>query len=350
MKTEFKISSLIRPSVAAIAPYRSARDIFKTVDKGLVFLDANENPFNTTVNRYPDPHQQILKERIAAQKGVALENILLGNGSDEILDLIFRVFCEPGTDNVITLPPTYGMYNVLASLNGIENRKVLLSSQFEPDVSSILSTQDDNSKLLFLCSPNNPTGNQFSETNVIQLLNRFNGLVVMDEAYIDFAATTGFAGKLAQYPNLIVVQTFSKAYGMAGIRLGMAMASEEIIKALTSIKPPYNINELTQQFAYNRLLDSQTVISDISKLLSEKKKMILKLSSIQFIDHIFSSDANFILVRVDDASKRYRQLLDRGIVVRDQSNQPMCDNCLRITVGTPIENEKLIKSLNSITV
>jgi len=344
-KESFTIKSLIRANVLKLMPYSSARDEFKDFDEDMIFLDANENPFASDVNRYPDPQQRDVKALLAAQKGVTASAILLGNGSDEVLDLLFRAFCEPKIDNIITLPPTYGMYNVLAGINAVENREVLLNSNFEPNVSEILKIQDKNSKLLFLCSPNNPTGNTFSEENILQLLNEFNGLVVIDEAYIDFSETESWLNRLKEFKNLVITQTLSKAYGMAGIRLGICYASDEIIAVLNKIKPPYNVNELTQQRAFERLVNIEDVLEELDLILSEKERLSKALLQVEVIEKTYPSEANFILVKVDDAAKRYTELLKKGIVVRNRSNQPLCENTLRLTIGTTEENEQLIEAL-----
>ncbi len=344
----FNIKNLVRPNVAGLKPYSSARDEYQSTTSEMVFLDANENPFQTDVNRYPDPQQRSLKTELAKIKAVSVENILLGNGSDEVLDLLFRAFCEPGKDNIITLPPTYGMYKVLANINNIENREVLLASDFEPDVKEILNSVDENTKMVFLCSPNNPTGNSFSEENILKILEQFNGLVIIDEAYIDFSAKESWVKKLKNYPNLVITQTLSKAYGMAGIRLGICYASEAIIKTLNKIKPPYNVNELTQLRALNRVLDRKGVETEILDLLKERADLNKALEEISFIEKIYPSDANFILVKVDDANKRYNQLIEKGIVIRNRSTQALCENTLRFTVGTGKENQKLIMALKSL--
>jgi histidinol-phosphate aminotransferase len=314
----------------------------------MVFLDANENPFQTDVNRYPDPQQRSLKTELAKIKNVSTEHILLGNGSDEVLDLLFRAFCEPGKDNVITLPPTYGMYKVLANINNIENREVLLNSDFEPNVEEILNSVDQNTKMIFLCSPNNPTGNSFSEEKIIHILKNFNGLVVIDEAYIDFSNKESWLNKLKEYPNLVITQTLSKAFGMAGIRLGICYASVEIIQILNKIKPPYNVNELTQLRALDRVLNKQCVDLEIADLLKQRTILSEDLVEVNFIENIYPSDANFILVKVDDATKRYDQLLEKGIVIRNRTTQPLCENTLRFTIGTGEENKKLIEALKNI--
>jgi histidinol-phosphate aminotransferase len=343
------ILDLVRGNIKSLKPYSSARDEYKDIAiNDMIFLDANENPFENGVNRYPDPQQLTVKKVLATIKNVNKKNILLGNGSDEILDLLFRAFCEPNKDNIITLPPTYGMYSVLASLNAIEDRKVLLSTDFQPQIQKILATVDDNSKILFVCSPNNPSGNSFSEEVIETLLKKFQGLVVIDEAYIDFSKQESWLKKLNEYPNLVITQTLSKAYGMAGIRLGICYASEEIIQILNNIKPPYNINELTQQKALERLQDKEGVAQEIETILFERNQLAIALRSISFIEKIYESDANFILIKVDDANKRYNELIEKGIVIRNRTSQPLCENTLRLTVGTKEENEKLIKVLKEI--
>ncbi|MBI6119026.1 histidinol-phosphate transaminase [Salegentibacter maritimus] len=345
---KFNINNLVRPNVAVLKPYSSARDEYQSTGSEMVFLDANENPFQTDVNRYPDPQQRNLKAELAKLKGIVSENILLGNGSDEVLDLLFRAFCEPGDDNIITLPPTYGMYKVLANINNIENREVLLNSDFEPNVTEILNSVDQNTKMIFLCSPNNPTGNSFSEEKILQILGSFNGLVIVDEAYIDFSEEKSWLHKLERYQNLVVTQTLSKAYGMAGIRLGICYASTAIIEILNKIKPPYNVNELTQVRALDRVLKKEQVVSEIADLIKERTLLSEALANVGFVEKIYPSDANFILVKVDNANKRYGQLLEKGIVIRNRTTQPLCENTLRLTVGTQAENKKLIEALKSI--
>lgn len=349
MNNSFNIQNLVRENVKGLQPYSSARDEYVSDGSKMVFLDANENPFETGVNRYPDPQQRNLKSVLAKQKGVSDTQMLLGNGSDEVLDLIFRAFCEPKEDNVITLPPTYSMYKVLANINNIKNKEVLLTKEFEPNVEAILNEVDQNSKLLFICSPNNPTGNVFSKAHIEALLNGFKGLVVIDEAYIDFSENESWVKQLKNYPNLIVTQTLSKAYGMAGIRLGLCYSSEEIISILNKIKPPYNVNELTQRKALEKVNDTDMVLSEVSEILKGRKQLIETLKHISFVEKIFETDANFVLVKVDDANKRYNQLLESGIVVRNRTTQPLCENTLRFTVGTEEENEKLIECLQSIS-
>lgn len=347
MKKEFNLNNLVRQSIKSLKPYASARDEYKGTSTDMIFLDANENPFDSKYNRYPDPQQNDVKRILSQQKGVSKANILLGNGSDEVLDLIFRAFCNPNVDNVITLPPTYGMYEVLANINAVDVVKIQLTEGFQPNVEQILEAQNNNSKLLFLCSPNNPTANSLTSEKVEQLIKEFRGVVVIDEAYIDFSREESWLSRLEEFPNVIITQTLSKAYGMAGIRLGICYASEEIIKILNKIKPPYNVNTLTQDKAIERLLDSNTIELDVKRIISDRALLANELSKIDFIETIYPSDANFLLVKVDDANKRYQQLLEHGIVVRNRTSQPLCDNCLRFTVGTFMENEELIMTLKN---
>ena len=344
----FNLNTIIRENVKAMKPYSSARDEYVSDGSKMVFLDANENPFYNGVNRYPDPQQRSLKEVIASQKGVEASQILLGNGSDEVLDLLFRAFCQPQQDNILTLPPTYGMYTVLANLNEIEERKTELLPNFQPNVEEILAKVDERSKLLFICSPNNPTGNLITTESIKKLLTSFNGLVVIDEAYIDFSNQQSWISELQNYPNLIVTQTLSKAYGLAGIRLGLCYASAEIIAVLNKIKPPYNVNELTQQRALKRVEDTASVTSEIQTILAERDVLTQALQNISFVETIYPSEANFILAKVDDATKRYNQLLAKGIVIRNRTTQALCENTLRFTVGTSDENAILIAALNEI--
>ncbi|SHI89508.1 histidinol-phosphate transaminase [Pseudozobellia thermophila] len=345
----FSLDNIIRENVKGLKPYSSARDEYVSDGSGMVFLDANENPFENGVNRYPDPQQRSLKAVLADQKGIGPKNMLLGNGSDEVLDLLYRGFCEPRVDNIITMPPTYGMYKVLADINAIENREVLLTEGFEPDVAGILKTVDQRTKLIFVCSPNNPTGNSFQAEGIVALLKGFDGLVVVDEAYIDFANGASWVSRLSEFPNLVVTQTLSKAYGMAGIRLGICMASEEIIEVLNKIKPPYNVNELTQSRALRRVSNASRIESEVREILEQKDLLLKVLPKIECIEKIYPSDANFILVRVDDANKRYNELLKMGVVVRNRSSQPLCGNTLRLTIGTKYENIKLVTALKSLS-
>ncbi|WP_412985099.1 histidinol-phosphate transaminase [Pontimicrobium sp. IMCC45349] len=349
MKREFNLNNLVRQSIKSLKPYASARDEYKGTSTDIIFLDANENPFDSKYNRYPDPQQDAVKRILSQQKGVSKANILLGNGSDEVLDLIFRAFCNPNIDNVITLPPTYGMYEVLANINAVDVVKIQLTENFQPNVEQILEAQNNNSKLLFLCSPNNPTANSLTSEKIEQLIKKFRGIVVIDEAYIDFSREESWLSRLEEFPNVIITQTLSKAYGMAGIRLGICYASEEIIRILNKIKPPYNINTLTQDKAIERLLDSNTIELDVKRIISDRVLLANELSKIDFIETIYPSDTNFLLVKVDNANKRYQQLLEYGIVVRNRTSQPLCDNCLRFTVGTFMENEELIMTLKTLT-
>ena len=343
------VLDLVRDNIKNIKPYSSARDEYKdATSESMIFLDANENPFENGVNRYPDPQQNDVKDLLVNIKKVSKENILLGNGSDEVLDLIFRAFCEPNKENIITLPPTYGMYSVLANINAIENKKVLLTEDFQPKVDQILNAADNNSKILFLCSPNNPSGNSFSREKVETLLNNFKGLVVIDEAYIDFSEQESWLNRLEEFPNLVVTQTLSKAYGLAGIRLGVCYASKPVISVLNSIKPPYNVNELTQQRAFERLEKVGEVAAEIKAIKQEREQLMNSLKSINFISNIYPSDCNFVLVKVDDATKRYNQLIQLGIVIRNRTTQPLCENCLRFTVGTTTENKKLLQALKEL--
>lgn len=348
MRKTFDINNIVRDSVSKLQPYSSARDEYVSDGSEMIFLDANENPFDNGVNRYPDPYQRSLKSLLSEQKGVSESQILLGNGSDEVLDLIYRAFCEPNQDNIITLPPTYGMYKVLAGINAVENKEVLLTADFEPNVEEILNAVDANSKLLFICSPNNPTGNSFKKEGIEKLLKAFNGLVVIDEAYIDFSKDESWLSQLNSFPNLIVTQTLSKAYGLAGIRLGICYASEEIIGVLNKIKPPYNVNQLTQQRALKRVLNQDLVNQEVKQILEERTELIKALDSLEFVSELYPTDANFVLAKVDDANKRYQQLLEKQVVVRNRSTQPLCENTLRFTVGTPEENKKLIAILKEL--
>ena len=345
MKT---IQNLVRENIKKLNPYSSARDEFKDVNEEMIFLDANENPYENGLNRYPDPQQTKIKRKLSKLKGVKESQILLGNGSDEVLDLIFRVFCEPKIDNIITVPPTYGMYKVLANINNVFEKEVLLTEGFELDEVKILKAIDAHSKILFLCSPNNPTGNSFSQKTIELLLANFEGIVVIDEAYIDFSKEKSWLERLEEFPNLIITQTLSKAYGMAGIRLGICYASEEIISFLNKVKPPYNVNELTQQRALKRLRNLEKVSSEIKKILKARKRLIWRLKEISFVEKVYKSDANFILVKVDDANLRYSQLLEKGFVIRNRTTQPLCENTLRFTVGCKKEVIELVEALKTL--
>lgn len=339
------LNLLIRENVRELKPYSSARDEF--TGKAEVYLDANENPFNTGINRYPDPYQHALKSKIAEIKGIPVENMLLGNGSDEVLDLLFRAFCNPKSDNCVYTRPSYGMYRVLSGINDVMERAVMLNEDFDLSVDALISRVDTNTKLIFLCSPNNPSGNDLSREKILQLLSEVDCLVVVDEAYIDFSTQKSLVCELNQYKNLIVCQTLSKAWGMAGIRLGMCFASEAIINVLNKIKPPYNINELTQSMAIKMLSDTNLFEKNLKTILSEKTTLESNLKTIGLVQKIFPSQANFLLVRFDRSDELFHYLLKLGIIVRKRSSEPMCDGCLRLTVGLPEENEKLIKALKA---
>ena len=339
------IENLIRENIKSLKPYSSAREEFKNSASNLVYLDANENPFDTGLNRYPDPQQNLVKAALAKIKNVSREQLLLGNGSDEVLDLIFRVFCEPKVDTVIALPPTYGMYEVLANTNDVGLIKISLLDNYQPNIDEILKAQNSQTKLLFLCSPNNPTANSFNADKIETLIKKFTGIVVIDEAYIDFSLQESWIGRLNEFPNLIVIQTLSKAYGLAGIRLGACYSSTKIISFLNKIKPPYNVNQLTQQTALKALQNSIKTNNEIAIIISERNQLIIDLEEISFIVKVYPSDANFLLVKVDNAIVRYHQLVEHKIIVRNRTNLPLCENCLRFSVGTKEENKKLMNTL-----
>ena len=337
------LNQLLRPTIKGLKPYSSARDEY--TGEAAVLLDANENPFNEPYNRYPDPYQRKVKEKIATLKGVAAAHIFLGNGSDEPIDLLFRAFCEPAVDNVVSIDPTYGMYQVAADINNVEIRKVLLTDTFQLDVPALLKAVDDRTKLLFLCSPNNPTGNCLGSADIELLLNQFEGIVVLDEAYIDFAPGQSFLNRLDEFPNLVILQTFSKAWGMAGIRLGMAFAAQELIGVLSKIKYPYNINVLTQQKALELLASEKQVNYSIEKLVSERGLLADELKKFSFVQKVYPSDANFILVKTDGPKEIYNFLVEKKIIIRDRSTVSLCEGCLRMTVGSPAENSLLLEAL-----
>ena len=342
----FQLDTLVRPNVKNLKPYSSARD--EHHDLSGIFLDANENPFETGLNRYPDPHQVALKERLAAIKQVNKENIFLGNGSDEAIDLIIRAFCRPGEDNIVIPDPTYGMYQVCATINDIKVRKVQLKADFSLDEDQVLKEIDHQTKLIFLCSPNNPTGNRFSKDAISRIISTFKGIVVIDEAYIDFSTDPGFVSWVQRTPNLIVLQTFSKAWGMAGVRLGMAFSSQEIIEIMNRIKPPYNISTLTQKTALEVLQNVDEVQPKVNIILREKERLYNELATLSMVQQVFRSEANFILARMDQANFIYEQLLKQHIIVRNRSKATLCDQCLRFTVGTKEENDRLISALKNI--
>lgn len=336
-----RIESLVRPNIRAMVPYSTARDEFKGVAE--VFMDANESPFDNGYNRYPDPSQARLKRRIAEIKGVDVQNIFVGNGSDEAIDLCFRIFCNPGLDNAIAIAPSYGMYSTCAAVNDVEMREVLLNDDFSLPVERLLDAADNNSKLLFICSPNNPTGNVFPREEIERILQEFDGMVVLDEAYIDFADEPGMLRSLENWPNLIILQTLSKAWGMAGLRAGLAFASNYVMRLFAQVKYPYNINVATLS-AVEKLLKAG--VDDRVKLIKEQRAfMEQKLSGMECVWRVYPSQANFLLVQVDNAADLYNYLLGEGIIVRDRSRMPLCDNTLRITVGTPQENVRLLRAI-----
>ena len=343
------IDTLVRNNIKTMSSYSSARDDFKNdFDKKLIYLDANESPFDSGINRYPDNKQTELKKVVSNIKNININQIVFGNGTDEILDLIVRVFCNPNKDKIITLPPTYGMYDVIAKTNGVENIEIPLKSDFSIDKNEILKLSSKKTKILFLCSPNNPTGNSFDTNDLTDLIKGFNGVVVVDEAYIDFSSKQSLISLINDNNNLIITQTMSKAYGMAGIRLGMGFSNQKIINYLNKIKPPYNINVLTERKALEELNKIDEIKKNIDLVLNQRKLLVSCLEKLDFIEKIYKSDSNFLLVKVDNADLRYNQLLKNGIIVRNRSNQPLCQNCLRITIGTENENKSLIKILNQL--
>lgn len=356
---EFNLQSLIRENIKSLQPYSSARNEF-TGDAS-IFLDANENSYGSPVlftsspeanagvhlNRYPDPMQWQLKFALTKIKGVPAENIFIGNGSDEVIDLAYRIFCNPAKDNVIICPPTYGMYEVSAGINDAEVRKINLTQEFQLNVEGIFNATDDNTKLLFICSPNNPTGNNMKRQDVETLLNNFPGIIIIDEAYINFSKQKTFIQELTEYPNLIVMQTLSKAWGLASLRLGLAFASLDIIDLLNKVKPPYNINLPSQELALAALQKNQQVNEWIKVIVDNRKSFTEQLLHLSFVDKVYDSDANFLLVKVKDANAVYKYLSENKIIVRNRSKEVLCDNCLRITIGTPKENLEVIKVLKN---
>lgn len=341
---EFDVNAWMRPNIRAMQPYSSARDEFH--GSASVFLDANENPYNAPYNRYPDPMQWTLKARISEIKGVPVESIFLGNGSDEPIDLLLRAFCEPGKEKMLTTDPTYGMYQVAAEVNNVACVKVPLREDFSLDLPALLARIDDATKLIYLCSPNNPTGNSLGHDVIREVLRRFRGIVVVDEAYIDFSAGPSFLRELGEWPNLVVLQTLSKAWGCAAIRLGMAFASPEIIGVLNKIKYPYNVNLLTQEKALE-LLDEDRMRTQLAQILQERTRLCRDLSAIPLVRRIYPTDANFLLVDVGDADGVYHKLVEEGIIVRNRNRVTLCRGCLRITVGTPEEDDRLLEALKN---
>ena len=346
MKKSFNITSLMRKNIITLKPYSSARDEFQ--GEAEIFLDANENPYPTPYNRYPDPLQRKLKEKIAELKEVDASQIFLGNGSDEAIDLLIRAFCEPNQDSIMITEPTYGMYSVCAEINAVNVQQALLTPDFDIDLDAFPNTFDATTKIIFLCSPNNPTGNLLSHDKITEVLKRFYGIVVIDEAYIDFAKGKSFIKDLKKYPNLVVLQTFSKAWGLAGLRLGMCYASQEIISILNKIKYPYNINIRTQELVLDALEHKYKKDIWVEEILAQRTKLAKALRSLSIVEKVFSSDSNFLLARVKDAHGTYEYLVNNGVIVRDRSKVMLCYNCLRITVGTPEENENLIEMLKKI--
>ncbi|MBR4129346.1 MAG: histidinol-phosphate transaminase [Bacteroidaceae bacterium] len=338
------LESLVRPNIWALEPYSCARDEFKGMDAH-VFLDANENPYNDPINRYPDPLQEKLKARLAPLKGVRPSQIFLGNGSDEAIDLVYRIFCNPEKDNVVAMAPTYGMYKVCADINNVEYRSVPLSDDWQLDPKALLEATDARTKVIWICSPNNPTGNDIPREVIHEVLTNFEGIVVVDEAYSDFSTNQPFRSVLDKYPNLIVLNTFSKAWASAAIRLGMAFASEEIIALFNKVKYPYNVNLLTQEKACALLSDLGTIDSWMAQIRREKENVLPALYELPIVLKVYPTDANFVLVRVTDANSIYRYLIEKGIVVRNRSRVQLCENCLRITIGTRQENNELLGAL-----
>ena len=345
----FNIDNILRKNIKDLVPYSSARDEFK--GEASIFLDANENsfgsPLDRSYNRYPDPLQFKVKKRLSEIKGVPVKNIFLGNGSDEAIDILFRAFCNPGVDNVITLPPTYGMYEVSANINDVEVRKIPLRSDYQLNMEAIAEAIDDYTKIIFICSPNNPTGNSIDRQDIETIIANFNGLVVIDEAYINYSRQKTFIQELTEYSNLVILQTLSKAWGLAGLRVGMAFASEELIEVFNKVKPPYNINEASQELALEALQNVDQVNNWIKETVAERNKLIEELSQCALVIKIYPSDANFILVKTINPKAIYSYLVSLGIIVRDRSKVELCDGCLRITIGTPQENIELLNALKT---
>lgn len=352
MPKTIDIDSLVRPNIRNLKPYRSARDDF---DKGLL-LDANENSLGSPVrndlelHRYPTPTQDELRKKIAEWRQVDFENIFLGVGSDEAVDLLMRIFCEPGEDSIITTPPTYGMYKVCANINNLNIKEVLLTDSFQLQPEKIIDIADDQTKVLFLCSPNNPTANNLKQTDLLKLVTKFPGIVVVDEAYIDFSGQESMAGLVQQYPNLVVLQTFSKSLGMAGIRLGIAISNPQIISYLMKVKAPYNINKLTANTALDAFDNMELVKFNIQKIKEEKEYVAEQLDHAEEVEKVYPSDANFLLFKIQNAQEVYRKLADRGVIVRYRGNEPLCENCLRVTIGMPDENVRFLKTLKEVLI
>lgn len=339
-----ELEQLVRKNIYNLKPYSSARNEFK--GEASVFLDANENPLCGPYNRYPDPLQQKLKKKISQIKDISVDKIFLGNGSDEPIDIVIRVFCEPGIDNIVAIDPTYGMYKVCADINNVEYRPVLLNNNFELEAEKLLNETDENTKLVYLCSPNNPSGNLLNKDEIRKVLTSFQGIVVLDEAYIDFVPSESWLPDLDEYPNLVIFQTLSKAWGMAAIRLGMAFASPEIISFFNKVKYPYNINILTQNFVEGELDKEQQKNEWVQILLEQREILKAGIEKLSFVEKVYPSDANFILVKVSDANDIYNKLVNSGVIVRNRNSISLCMGCLRVTVGTEIENQKLLQQLS----
>ena len=335
------IESLVRANIAALSPYSTARDEYQG-ELG-VFLDANESPYENGYNRYPDPHQKSLKARLSQIKGVGAKNIFVGNGSDEAIDLMFRVFCEPAQDNAVAIAPSYGMYKVSAAINNVEMREVQLGEDFSLPVDALLEACDQNTKLMFICSPNNPTGNSFPRKDILRLAEEFEGMLIVDEAYIDFAEAESLKSEIERYPNIVVLQTMSKAWAMAGLRLGLALADSRVVEIMSQVKYPYNINKAALQIV-EQLLD-EPIDDKVAEIVEQRGVVAEKLAQMPFVGKVYPSDANFVLTKVDDADAIYEHLIADGIIVRNRNRVRGCEGCLRITIGTKQENEKLIKSL-----
>lgn len=350
MKKEIDIQKLIRPNILDLKPYRSARDDF---DSGIL-LDANENaigaPFDDPddLNRYPMPYQEELRDKIAEFRGVKRENVFVGVGSDEAIDLLYRIFCSPGQDRVLITPPTYGMYKVSAAINDVTVDQVLLTPDFQLDVEATLNVVTDQTKLLFVCSPNNPTANSLNRKDILALSDRFEGILVIDEAYIDFSEQDSFAQEVQKRNNIVVLQTLSKSFGLAGIRLGIAIATPEVIDFMMKVKAPYNVNKLTSKTAIKAFSYENAMKARIEQIIEEREKVISNLESVEAVEHIYPSDANFVLFRIPDAEKVYQQLADKGVIVRYRGNEPHCENCLRLTIGTKTENERFFDALKEV--
>ncbi len=340
---KINIDNLLRDNIKSLKPYSSARDEYS--DNDAIFLDANENPNNGPFNRYPDPLQWKIKNKISKIKKVAPDKIFLGNGSDEAIDLLIRAFCEPAIDNIVSIDPTYGMYKVCADINHVTYKKVLLTSEFQLDTDNILKETNQNTKLIFLCSPNNPTSNSLNKEDITKILNEFNGFLILDEAYIDFSESKSLLPKLDEFQNLVILQTFSKAWGLAGIRLGMAFAHSDVIHNLNKIKYPYNINGLTLQKVDEYLYENNQKNNWINEILSERIRIAKELQILSIVEKVYPSDANFLLVRFKKARQLFDYLIAHKIVIRDRSRESLCDGCLRITIGTKNENNLLLQAI-----